>query len=293
MRSAIITTYQSEKTISHVLESIKGTIDSVCIVDGRWKKYRDEISTTIGIEYYNNKNIINDKAYLKLIEAIEKIIPDYSTDDTLDICSTYKQYFSDFHIIRNKERVLELDARTKALRHILNSPKKSDWIYIVDSDEIWTDNLKREILEVEAASTDDNPYRIRMKAKCFINPKQFYWSIYERGVKNCSRICDFFSACNSIPCKPEFPSDIPIENRKCIAPPPHCYKQTESYFLHYTIPSLESNLLKSLCYGSYGIQSFLQNMKNTNAKYYVEYFGADRKIENEESLELIELGFKE
>lgn len=38
------------------------------------------------------------------------------------------------------------------------------------------------------------------------------------------------------------------------------------------------------------------NKKNTednnNSQYYMEYFGSDRKIEDEESLELIELGFK-
>jgi glycosyltransferase involved in cell wall biosynthesis len=282
MRSAIITTYQSEKTISYALNSIAGFIDNVCIVDGRWKKNKQQISTSISSE-----KIDDDIAYIKLVETIENILPSCSTDQTISICNKYKSKFKDFNIICNEvKRVSELDARGQSLRHILNLPDKSDWIYIVDSDEIWTEQLKSEIFDIEQKLGEDLPYRIKMKAKVFVELKKFYNSIYTRGFKNCGNLCNFFSSCNSIPyytCEQKT-----RENSK--SPSKEFEVLTCSYFLHYSIPDINSHLMKSLCYGSYGIKSFINNIineRNENNQYFNEYFGSSRKIEGE-SLELFD-----
>ena len=290
MRSAIITTYQSSKTIAYALESIKDFVDSVCIVDGRWSKDADGISTALSPFYYQQKQIVNEKSYLKLIENIENVIPSFSTDETIRICDSYKHLFKNFHIIVNKERrVRETDARTQGLKHILSLSQKSDWIYLVDSDEIWTTDLKKEIAEIENDLSDDRPYNIQMNAKVFINLKQFYYSDYMRGFKNCSMICDFFSAANTIP----YYKQLPKIRENSAGIPADCLHRTKSYFLHYSIPSPTYHFLKSLCYGAYGLQAFLKNTESNNSSpYYMEYFGSDRKIEDEESSELIELGFK-
>ena len=283
MRSAIITTYQSSQTIAHVLESIKDIIDSVVIVDGRWLKDKQQISTMI-----QPSKIDINPVYVKFIESIESIIPNSSTDETLNICNTYKNQFKHFHIIvNNNKRINELASRTQALRYILNMQEKSSWIYIIDSDEIWTKNLKEEIKQIEDACLDDHPYRIQMRAKSFISLTKFYYCTYMRGFKNCSMLCDWFSNSNGIP----FYSKLPKVPENSLTPKE--YIKTNSYFLHYTVPSPSSHLLKALCYGAYGLQTFLKNLEQEEySKYYMEYFGSDRKIEVKESLELIELGFK-
>lgn len=303
MRSAIITTYQSEKTIGHSLESIKDIVDSVCVVDGRWKKYPNQTSTVIMPD-----KIDEDQAYVKLVESIESVIPNFSVDNTLEICESYKNKFKHFHIIQNKERIYELDARAQALRYILSMSEKSSWIYLIDSDEMWTDSLKKEIIDIEKQHLADFPYRIKMRAKNFVNLNRFYYSTYMRGFKNCSMLCDFFSHCNTIP----FYDRLPVSTEYYVDEKiPHNFWKatnkscdieqwlsvgdinTKSYFLHYTIHSLSSNLLKSLCYGSFGIKSFLENVKKENNNSVIEYYGATRQLEEQQSLELLELGFKD
>jgi len=277
MRAAIITTYQSSKTISYALNSIVGFIDVVCVVDGRWKKNKEQISTMI-----SSSKIDTDDSYIKLVETIENILPNYSTDETLDLCGFYNNKFKQLNIICNKEkRVTELDARGQALKYIKNIKEKPDWIYIVDADEIWTEELKREIVEIEQKLAGDLPHRIKMKARVFIESKRFYNSVYTRGFKNCTTLCDFFSSCNSIPYYTQDPKIR--ENSK--SPPKEFETLTSSYFLHYSIPDINSHLLKSLCYGAYGIKSFLHNLKG-DKELFNEYFGSFRQIEKEESLEL-------
>ncbi len=279
MRAAIITTYQSSKTIAYTLNSIAGFIDFVCIVDGRWKKNKDQISTMI-----SSSVVDTDDSYIKLIETIENILPNYSTDNTIEICNFYKNKFEQLNIIVNKEkRVSELDARGQALKYILNLVEKPGWIYIIDSDEIWTESLKNEIRDIEQKLIDDLPYRIRINAKVFVELKKFYNSIYTRGFRNCSKLCDFFSSCNSIPYYIQDPKTR--ENAK--SPSQEFEILTSSYFLHYSIPDINSHLLKSLCYGAYGVKSFLSNLKG-DKQYFNEYFGSLRRIEQEESLELFD-----
>ena len=103
---------------------------------------------------YNEQNIIHD--CLRNLQFVDEILifDSFSTDNTIEIAKKFN--------VKVKYRKFDNYAsqRNEALKHV---NQECDWILMIDADEIVTESLKNEILNVIISNNDISMFRVRRK----------------------------------------------------------------------------------------------------------------------------------